>query len=690
MSLTIFMLCLFLNTAYSDKNKSTDDAGFMFDGAYFKLGPDSDQMLDSDQVLKNANMSRHVIHADSGLSEAWQAFYNLPLQFKNSSNTTTSSYVSPFSTTFIFVVIATDPKFHGNGLALAFSPTRFIPKAQPNQYLGLFNATSNGKSSNHIVAIELDTDKDYQWIDIDDNHLGIDINGLDSVNESSAGYYTDRGRFVKLELTCGEPMQVWVEYNSTSQKLSVTIHPINIPKPEIPLLTLKRDLSSYFSEFMYVGFSSSSGSNSSHYILGWSFRMNGQTEQINLSRLPNIPGIVDPNKRVGGGKEYKKILIVVLSLVCLVIILILVYGVVMIGRRRKFIQVLEDWQVLYGPHRFTYKDLFIATKGFREGQLLGRGGFGRVYKGILPFSNVQIAVKRISHDSRQGMREFIAEIATIGRLRHQNLVRLLGYCRRKNELLLVYDFMPNGSLDKFLYSLPNNKILSWKQRFKIIKDVAYALLYLHQQWVQVVIHRDIKPANVLIDNDMNARLGDFGLAKLFDHGNDPKTSHVAGTPGYIDPEIVQSGKSNTCTDIYSFGVFLLEIACGRRPIETQTSPEKVVLIEWVTECWEKGEICKALDSRLGNEYVVDEAELVLTLGLLCSHPISSARPTIASVVQYLDGESELPHSLLDLIKFRNFGCWSAQACSSSSSNFPTGHASIACLTFTEPFASSGR
>ncbi|KAI9070573.1 hypothetical protein K1719_047464 [Acacia pycnantha] len=663
---------------------STDDFGFMFDGVYFKLGPDSDQ------VLQNSNMSRREIQADSGLSEAWQVFYNLPLQFKNSNNTTTSSYVSSFSTTFIFVVIAPDSIFHGHGLALAFSPTRFIPEAQPNQYLGLFNATSNGESSDHIVAIELDTDQDFQFHDIDNNHLGIDINGLESVNASSAGYYTDRGRFVKLDLASGEPMQVWVEYNSTDQKLSVTIHPINMPKPEIPLLTLKRDLSSYFSEFMYAGFSSSGGSGSSHYILGWSFRLNGQAEQINLSHLPNIPGIVDPNKRVGGGKGYKKILIVVLSLVCVVILLILVYGVIMIRRRRKFIQVLEDWQVLYGPHRFTYKDLFIATKGFREAQLLGRGGFGRVYKGILPFSNVQIAVKRISHDSRQGMREFVAEIATIGRLRHLNLVRLLGYCKRKNELLLVYDFMPNGSLDKFLYCLPNNKILSWKQRFKIIKDVAYALLYLHQQWVQVVIHRDIKPANVLIDNDMNARLGDFGLAKLCDHGNDPKTSHVAGTPGYIDPEIVHSGKSNTCSDIYSFGVFLLEIACGRRPIETQTSPKKVVLIDWVMECWEKGEICEAVDSRLGDEYVVDEAELVLTLGLLCSHPVSSARPTISSVVQYLDGDSELPHNLLDLIKSRNFGGWSGQACSSSSSNFPTGQTSIASLTFTEPFASSGR
>ncbi|KAF2289272.1 hypothetical protein GH714_033662 [Hevea brasiliensis] len=331
----------------------------------------------------------------------------------------------------------------------------------------------------------------------------------------------------------------------------------------------------------------------------------------------------------------------------------------MISRRRKFIRVLEDWEVLYGPHRFSYKDLFIATQGFRDRQLLGKGGFGRVYRGILPFSNVQIAVKRISHDSSQGMREFVAEIATIGRLRHPNLVRLLGYCRRKNELFLVYDYMPNGSLDKFLYRVPNC-MLDWKQRFKIIKDVASALFYLHQQWVQVIIHRDIKPANVLIDNEMNARLGDFGLARLCDHGNDPQTSHVAGTPGYIDPEIVQRGKSTTCTDIYAFGVFMLEVTCGRKPVDPRTSPEKVVLIDWVMNCWDRGAILETVDCRLGNDYVSHEAELVLKLGLLCSHPVAAARPNISSVVQFLDGAAQLPENVSSIIKSRDSSDGSSQ------------------------------
>ncbi|EEF30839.1 L-type lectin-domain containing receptor kinase V.9 [Ricinus communis] len=681
MSYTILILYFFLNLATSDQSIH---GGFMFDG-YFKLAETRTA------EMNNSNMSSHVIYTDGGLSEASQVYYKVPFQFKNS----TTSPVISFSTTFIFAVVTKDPEFSGHGLAFAISPSDGIPEAFPNQYLGLFNATNNGKGSNHIVAVELDTDQDFQFDDIDNNHLGIDINGLVSIKSASAGYYTnDRGRFRELDIKSGTAMQVWVEYNSKHQQFNVTIHPISIPKPELPLLSLTRDLSPYFFEFMHVGFSSASGSKSSHYILGWSFKINGQADEINLSHLPDIPGITvgkgdddDDDDDDGGYSKLQKMLVVILSLVGGMFLLILIFGALMISRRRKFIQVLEDWEVLYGPYRFTYKDLFIATKGFRDKELLGKGGFGRVYRGTLAFSNVQIAVKRISHDSSQGMREFIAEIATIGRLRHPNLVRLLGYCRRRNELFLIYDYMPNGSLDKFLYRLPNST-LNWKQRFKIIKDVASALFYLHQQWVQVIIHRDIKPGNVLIDHDMNARLGDFGLAKLCDHGNDPQTSHVAGTPGYIDPEIVQSGKSNTCTDIYAFGVFMLEVACGRKPVEPRTSPDKVMLIEWVMNCWEKGAILETADFRLGNEYVIHEVELVLKLGLLCSHPVAAARPTMSSVVQLLDGAARLPDNLFAIIRARDSGDRSSQV--GVTRDFLSDKISVSSITFTESFISDGR
>ena len=154
---------------------------------------------------------------------------------------------------------------------------------------------------------------------------------------------------------------------------------------------------------------------------------------------------------------------------------------------------------------------------------------------------------------------------------------LLGYCRRKGELLLVYDYMSNGSLDKYLFNQPH-VTLSWSQRFQVIKGAASGLLYLHEGWDQVVIHRDVKASNVLLDGKLNGRLGDFGLARLYDHRTDPQTTHVVGTLGYLALEHTRSGKAITSTDVYAFGAFMLEVACGRRPIQAN---EDSILVDWV-------------------------------------------------------------------------------------------------------------
>ncbi|XP_042486335.1 L-type lectin-domain containing receptor kinase IV.1-like [Macadamia integrifolia] len=316
-----------------------------------------------------------------------------------------------------------------------------------------------------------------------------------------------------------------------------------------------------------------------------------------------------------------------------------------VARKKKFAEVLEDWELEYGPHRFKYKDLYIATKGFYDKKLLGIGGFGKVYKGVLPTLKVEVAVKRVSHDSTQGVKEFIAEIISIGKLQHRNVVTLLGYCRSKGELLLLYDFMPNGSLDKFLFdhqSTTNKTTLSWNQRFQIIKNMASALLYLHEEWEQVVVHRDIKSSNVMLDGELNGRLGDFGLAKLYDHGGDPKTTHVVGTFGYLAPEFARTGKANPSVDVFAFGVLLLEVACGRRPIEAQASEECLELVEWVISSWNRGVILETVDPKLGSKYEVEEMELVLKLGLLCSQSDATARPSMREVIRYLKGEFPPP------------------------------------------------
>ncbi|MCL7035128.1 hypothetical protein MKW94_028001 [Papaver nudicaule] len=398
---------------------------------------------------------------------------------------------------------------------------------------------------------------------------------------------------------------------------------------------------------MYVGFSSSTSFVlTSHYIMGWSFKINGTAPPLDLNQLPKPP-------RRKGSKS--KLFGVELPIIIPVILLMFIIGILVVVRKirnGKFEDVVEDWELDYGRQRFTYKDLYIATNGFKEKELLGVGGFGRVYKGELPASKTKIAVKRVSHNSEQGEREFIAEIISIGHLRHRNLVQLLGYCRRNRELLLVYEFMPNGSLDKLIFrhsnSTSTSPVLSWNQRFQIIKGVACGLVYLHEEWEQVVIHRDIKASNVLLDGEMNARLGDFGLARLYNRGTNPQTTNVVGTLGYIAPEMTKTGRATTASDVYSFGAFLLEVACGRRPIEMHKSEteEGEVLVDWVLYCWRRGAILQTSDPNLINEYVKEEMELVLELGLLCSRNDPKARPSMRQVMQYLDGDVPLPQTEL--------------------------------------------
>lgn len=204
--------------------------------------------------------------------------------------------------------------------------------------------------------------------------------------------------------------------------------------------------------------------------------------------------------------------------------------------------------------------------------------------------------------------------------------------------------MPNGSLDKFLYK-KTELILNWNQRFKIIKDVALALTYLHEEWAEVIIHRDVKASNVLLDGELNAKLGDFGLARCIKHEQDVQTTHVAGTLGYIAPELARSGKPTPSTDVYAFGAFCLEVACGRRPVEPKTSAKEMILVDWVYSFWMEGKILSAADPKLNEECKADEVELVLKLGLLCSHSVAEGRPKMSQVLMYLKGQALLPENL---------------------------------------------
>ncbi|KAM0904132.1 hypothetical protein ACQ4PT_018240 [Festuca glaucescens] len=314
-------------------------------------------------------------------------------------------------------------------------------------------------------------------------------------------------------------------------------------------------------------------------------------------------------------------------------------------RKRVYQDELEQGT---GPRRFTYNELAAATDAFSSRNKLGEGGFGCVYRGFLKDTNLHIAVKKVSKSSRQGWKEFVAEVRIISRLRHRNLVQLLGWFNGGDEsgdegdLLLVYELMPNGSLDTHLYK--QNHLLPWTVRYEVVLGLGSALMYLHQDTEQCVVHRDIKPSNIMLDVSFNAKLGDFGLARFVCEGRGSLTTDAAGTFGYMDPKCVFSGRASMESDVYSFGVVLLEIACGRKPAVARDNDEGVVihLVQWVWEAYGQGAILEAADVRLDHNFVEKEMERVMMVGLWCGHPDPGLRPSIRQAVSALRLETTLP------------------------------------------------
>ncbi|KAE8807716.1 Cysteine-rich receptor-like protein kinase 25 [Hordeum vulgare] len=304
-------------------------------------------------------------------------------------------------------------------------------------------------------------------------------------------------------------------------------------------------------------------------------------------------------------------------------------------------EMKEELRKGTGPRRFRYHELAVATGRFADSEKLGEGGFGSVYRGHIKDLNLDVAIKRVSKSSKQGRKEYVSEVRVISRLRHRNLVQLIGWCHGSGELLLVYELMPNGSLDTHLYNTDNK--LSWPTRYDIVLGIGYALLYLHEEWEQCVLHRDIKPSNVMLDASFNAKLGDFGLARLVDHSKGSHTTELAGTTGYMDPECMRVGRASIESDIYSFGVVLLEISTGRRPVVVLPDNTVIHLAQRVSELYDHGRILDAADQRLNGELDVGEMERVMVVGLLCTCHDSSLRPSIRQAINVLRFEAPLPN-----------------------------------------------
>ncbi|KAF8100386.1 hypothetical protein N665_0225s0004 [Sinapis alba] len=485
------------------------------------------------------------------------AFFKKPFEFASPESLS-------FSTHFVCALVPKPGFVGGHGIAFIRHNTWDL------------NISTQGSSSSHLVAIEIDTALSSEFDDKNANHVGIDVNSLISIDSPPAAYFSEiQGKNESIMLLSEDPIQVWVDYGGNV--LNVSLAPVQNQKPK-----------TFPGRKIFLGFSGATGTLISYqYILGWSFSGNMVSlHHLDATKLPRR------------------------------------------GMTRRI------WST-----PFFYKTLYNATKGFQEDGLLGKGGFGEVYKGTLS-CNAQIEVKRVSHDADDRMKQFVAEIVSMGNLKHKNIVPLLGYCRRKGELLLVSEYMPNGSLDHYLFH-DDKPPFSWSRRLVIIKDIASALCYIHTEAPQVVLHRDIKDSNVMLDAEFNGWLGEFGMARFHDDGADTATTVALGTIGYMAPELTTT-RASTATDVYGFCAFLLEVTCGRRPVDPALPEERRYLVKWVSQCWEMAYLLGARDPSMRGEISYEEVEMVLKVGLLCTNSVVEMRPSIEEVVQYLNERLKLP------------------------------------------------
>ncbi|KAJ4845016.1 hypothetical protein Tsubulata_041766 [Turnera subulata] len=558
-----------------------------------------------------------------------RACYSHPVELYDPSTNITTDFTTYFEFSILF------PNGYNSSISsggFAFFITSQDKSAAPADsaggWLGLFTERTDGEPSNQMVAVEFDTYQD-QW-DPSNNHVGINVNSIISVSN----------RTWNNTMVSNDVYGARISYNGTTNNLTILLKDPDVPNDFGSLnLSYNVNLRDILPENVIIGFSASTGrAIAIQTIRSWNF----------TSTL--VAGVGT------GGKGFKMWIVgLIIGLVVLVLGVVLIVGIVRRNTRRKiageedyqhqeiedYDSFDEDFERAAGPKRFTYSELAKVTDNFSVDRLLGKGGFGGVYRGYLAEQNMEIAVKKISSNSNQGKKEYVSEVNTIGRLRHRNLVQLLGWSHERGNFLLVYEYMPNGSLDSHLFGKQHPRLL-WPARYKIVRGLASALLYLHEEWEQCVVHRDIKSSNVMLDSNFNAKLGDFGLARLIDHNLGSQTTVLAGTMGYMAPECIITSKASKESDVFSFGVVALEIACGRRVVKPNEEQAKVNLVSWVWDLYGRGRLLEAADDALYGEFGRDEMIHLLVVGLWCAHPDHHLRPSIRQAIQVLNFEGILP------------------------------------------------
>ncbi|KFK28882.1 hypothetical protein AALP_AA7G060200 [Arabis alpina] len=358
--------------------------------------------------------------------------------------------------------------------------------------------------------------------------------------------------------------------------------------------------------------------------------------------LPQPPASLKVNATImshKGGKTISKGIVIAIVVPAVIVFLVMAALGFVVCRRRKSYQSLDHQSGIdiTTTHslQFDFKTIEAATDKFSESNKIGQGGFGEVFKGVLP-DGTEVAVKRLSKTSRQGAREFKNEAVLVAKLQHRNLVRLLGFCLTGEEKILVYEFVPNKSLDYFLFDPLKQGLVGWTTRCNIIGGIARGILYLHQDSRLTIIHRDLKASNVLLDAVMNPKIADFGIARIF--GMDQtqaETSRIVGTYGYMSPEYAMKGHFSAKSDVYSFGVLVLEIISGKKNKMEQRDGNVSNLVTYVWRLWRESSPLDLVDPAIGGSYDRNEAIRFIHIALLCVQDDPADRPTLASIILML-------------------------------------------------------
>jgi Legume lectin domain/Protein kinase domain len=529
--------------------------------------------------------------------------------------------LASFMTHFSFLINSTFTDGYGLAFFLSSNPQ---PISTCSSNFGLFpEADYVDNPQNQMIAVEFDTYDSDEW-DPRFSHVGIDVNTIYSAAVHKYSEYDS--------MTNGTLAHAWVSYNAGDQTLNVSLNYHGTESPASPILSYKLNLNQLLPTAVAVGFSAANYYGEVHQIHSWEF--NSSTSFKPASTSPD--------------EAKSKPTPVLIAVLCSIGAVFLLGGVSWF---------LARWRISLNrnqfPRKFSHRELVLATSNFAPKNKLGEGGFGPVYKGYLRDSCDEVAVKLLKHESDRGSKEFKAEVDILSKLTHPNLVELLGWCKENNELILVYNYMPNGSLNSLLYN--KHSLLLWPKRYEIVLDLADALCYLHidNEYQKEVVHRDIKPENVLLDGELNAKLSDFGLARPVDKNLSAISTVAAGTWGYFAPEslMTEDGriKPSTQSDIYSFGIVLLEMACGRKPYIN--NEDFILRYVWDHYTYSRQGLLEAADKRLSlrGDDDAKEMERVLFVGLWCAQPEASKRPAIwlARKALRLEVEdSELPVLLL--------------------------------------------